>query len=171
MHPISAELAHRPSGVSGIPGVPPSPNVPGYYLRPRAGGFVAHVCASGAALRSVRRLVPMVLRGHGIVAEDVDNAQLVVSELVGNSVRACGDHVPVVVEVYAASYGVAVNVHDPDPDLSALPRRGTVPLDSAVAESGRGLGLLDLLAPGWQVRRSSIGKQVRCRVPARREPS
>ncbi|MFJ5226177.1 ATP-binding protein [Streptomyces sp. NPDC088400] len=84
------------------------------------------------------------------------------SELIGNAVRACGDHVPVVVEVYAVSFGVAVTVHDPDPDT--VPRRRGVALDNAVAESGRGLVLLDLLAPGWHVIRSSIGKQVRCRV-------
>ena len=62
------------------------------------------------------------------------------------------------------SFGVAVNVHDPDP--GALPRRRATPLDSAEAETGRGLGLVDLLAPGWSVRRSVIGKQVCCRVPA-----
>jgi len=79
------------------------------------------------------------------------------SELIGNSVRACGDHVPLAVEVYATSYGIAVHVHDPDP--RALPRRRATPLDSAEAESGRGLGLVELLAPGWHVRRSAIGKQ------------
>ncbi|WP_203643168.1 ATP-binding protein [Streptomyces sp. SID14478] len=86
------------------------------------------------------------------------------SELVGNAVRACGDYIPLDVEVYVTTYGIAVNVHDPDP--GALPRRRDAPLDSAVAERGRGLGMDDLLAPGWQVRRSAIGKQVRCRVPA-----
>jgi hypothetical protein len=100
-------------------------------------------------------------------ADTVDSAQLVLSELVGNSVRAYGDHVPLVVEVYVTSYGVVVNVHDPDPDT--LPRRRVTPLDSAQAETGRGLALVDLLAPGWHVRRSAIGKQVRCRLPA--EPS
>lgn len=68
-----------------------------------------------------------------------------------------------VVEVYVTSYGIAVNVHAPDP--GALPRRRAVALDSAEAEAGRGLGLVDLLAPGWHVCRSAIGKQVRCRVP------
>ncbi|WP_150135636.1 ATP-binding protein [Streptomyces hyaluromycini] len=68
------------------------------------------------------------------------------------------------VEVYVTSYGIALNVHDPDPGV--LPRRRAIPLDSAEAEGGRGLGLVDLLAPGWHVRCSAIGKQVRCRVPA-----
>jgi hypothetical protein len=61
------------------------------------------------------------LLSHGIDAEAVHSAQLVLSELVGNSVRACGEHVPLVVEVYVTSYGVAVNVHDPEPGV--LPRR------------------------------------------------
>jgi anti-sigma regulatory factor (Ser/Thr protein kinase) len=159
MHPTPTDTKTTPHP----PDLPPHPNTRGYYLRYRAEGFVAHICASAAALHAVRRLTAEVLRRRGITPDAADTAQLVVSELVGNSVRACGDHVPVVVEVYVTSFGVAVNVHDPDP--GALPRPGGTALDSAVAEAGRGLGLLDLLAPGWHVRRSAIGKQVRCRVP------
>ncbi|MCM2429196.1 ATP-binding protein [Streptomyces sp. RKAG337] len=92
----------------------------------------------------------------------MDAAQLVVSELVGNCVRAYGEHAPVVVEVYVPSFGVAVNVHDPDPRM--LPRRSGVALDDPEAESGRGLPLLDLLAPAWHIQRSPIGKQIRCRL-------
>jgi len=103
------------------------------------------------------------LLAQGIEADAVDSAQLVLSELVGNSVRAYGDYVPLVVEVYVTAFGVAVKVHDPDP--GALPRRRATPLDSAEVETGRGLGLVDMLAPGWSVRRSVIGKQVCCRVP------
>ncbi|MFI6703176.1 ATP-binding protein [Streptomyces sp. NPDC050509] len=150
----------------------PQPPTPGFYLRHRSRGFAAHVNATGSHLRSLRELTAKVLADLGVDADAVDTAQLVVSELVGNAVRACGDHVPVVVEVYAASFGVAVNVHDPDPHT--LPRRRGVPLDHATAESGRGLALLDLLTPDWHVIRSSIGKQVRCRVAcpvsAAREP-
>ncbi|MDO0913313.1 ATP-binding protein [Streptomyces sp. DT2A-34] len=102
------------------------------------------------------------LLAHGIADDAVDSAQLVHSELVGDSVRACGEHVPFVVEVYVTSYGIAVNVHDPDP--GALPRPRATVLDSADAESGRRPGLVELPAPGWHVRGSAIGKQVRCRV-------
>jgi anti-sigma regulatory factor (Ser/Thr protein kinase) len=137
---------------------------PGYYLRPRPQGFAAHICASPQNLGAVRALTRDELLGRGIAGDAVDSAQLVLSELVGNSVRACGPHAPLVVEVYVTSYGIAVNVHDPDP--GALPMRRATALDCAEAESGRGLGLVGLLAPGWQVRRSAIGKQVRCRVPA-----
>ncbi|MFI5758441.1 ATP-binding protein [Streptomyces sp. NPDC051569] len=141
----------------------PQPPAPGYYVRRRSRGFAAHINASGPHLRSVRELIAKVLAELGVDADAADSAQLVVSELVGNAVRAVGDHVPVVVEVYATSFGVAVNVHDPDP--LALPRRRGIALDDAVAESGRGLALLDVVAPGWHVIRSAIGKQVRCRVP------
>ncbi|MFD4763723.1 ATP-binding protein [Streptomyces sp. NPDC058439] len=140
----------------------PPPAV-GRYVRYRSRGFAAHINASGPNLRSVRELTAKALAERGVQGDVADTAQLVVSELVGNAVRACGDHVPVVVEVYAAAFGVAVNVHDPDP--RTVPRRRGIALDDAEAEAGRGLALLDLLAPGWHVVRSSIGKQIRCRVP------
>jgi anti-sigma regulatory factor (Ser/Thr protein kinase) len=98
----------------------------------------------------------------GVDADTIDGVRLVVSELVGNSVRACGDHVPVVIEVYLGIEVVYVNVHDPEP---RLPRHGGRPaLDDAEAESGRGLALVDLLCSGWRVARSPIGKQIRCRL-------
>ena len=87
------------------------------------------------------------------------------SELIGNSVRACGDLVPLVVEVDTGRRGVSVKVHDPD--RRALPRRSDMPSDCG-AESGRGLPLVDLLAPGWQVARTPIGKQVSCHLPYER---
>ncbi|MFD2687261.1 ATP-binding protein [Streptomyces phyllanthi] len=136
----------------------------GFYLRPRPHGFAAYLCASPENLCAVRQLARAELLARGVEADVIDSVQLVLSELVGNSVRAYGDYVPLVVEVYVTSHGVAVNVHDPDSD--ALPRRRATPLDSAEAETGRGLGLVDLLAPGWHVRKSTIGKQVCCQVTA-----
>ncbi|NUP15541.1 MAG: hypothetical protein HOZ81_05430 [Streptomyces sp.] len=65
------------------------------------------------------------------------------------------------------SYDIVVNVHDPDPSALTIP--GPTPLDNPEAETERGFGLVDLLAPGWHVRRPAIGKQVRCRVPAEPE--
>ncbi|WP_320784367.1 ATP-binding protein [Streptomyces sp. CRN 30] len=144
----------------------PTP-IPGYYLRPCPQGFAVHFCASSPNLRAVRKLAHVELLAQGLAADVVDSVLLVLSELVGNSVRACGDHVPLVVEVYVTSYGIAVSVHDPGPGTP--PRRSQTPLDSADAEGGRGLGLVDLLAPGWHVRQSAIGKQVRCRVPVEKQ--
>lgn len=164
MHPTSSLSPHPTILNAAAPAVPAAPTIPGFYLRSRPHGFAAHVCASSQNLCQVRQLTSTELLAQGVGVDAVDSAQLVLSELVGNSVRAYGDYVPLVVEVYVTSHGVAVNVHDPD--ASALPRRRATPLDSAEAETGRGLGLVDLLAPGWHVRRSAIGKQVRCRVPA-----
>jgi anti-sigma regulatory factor (Ser/Thr protein kinase) len=118
--------------------------------------------ASARNLRAVRKLTAETLNGRGIATDTVDAAQLIVSELVGNCVRADGEHVPVVVEVCVPPFGVAVNVHDPD--SRHLPRRSSVALDDPEAESGRGLALLDLLAPAWHIQRSPIGKQIRCRL-------
>lgn len=139
------------------------PPRPGFYARHRNQGFVAHFNASPARMRRVRMLTGTALSQLGLAAEAAENAQLVVSELAGNSIRVLGDHVPLVVEVYVTGFGVAVNVHDPEP--GRVPLRTAVDLGDPEAESGRGLGLVDLLAPGWHVVRSPVGKQVRCRVP------
>ncbi len=164
MHPTPSVPSHSALLGAAAPASPLTPTTPGFYLRTRPHGFTAHVCASSQNLCAMRQLARAELLAQGIEGDAVDSAQLVLSELVGNSVRAYGNYVPLVVEVYVTSYGVTVNVHDPDP--GALPKRRATPLDSADAEAGRGLGLVDLLAPGWHVRRSAIGKQVRCRVPA-----
>ncbi|WP_234043376.1 ATP-binding protein [Streptomyces marianii] len=137
-------------------------SVPGLYLRHRDRGFTAHVTASEHALSTVRRLAASVLMSYGADREAAATAQLVLSELVGNAVRACGPAVPLVIEVYVTALGIAVNVHDPAPEL--LPHRSETPMDSDQATSGRGLALLDLLAPGWTIEHSLIGKQIRCHL-------
>ena len=149
--------------VSGRPVLPAS--VPGFHLRPRAGGFVAHITASEAAFSTVRGLTASVPVAYGADQDIADTATWVVSELLGNALRACGDHVPLVVEVYVTGHGIQVNVHDPAAELPL--HRSTVAMDSDTAESGRGLGLLDMLAPGWDVVSSPVGKQIRCHIDAR----
>lgn len=164
MHPITGE--RRPAPRTETPATRPAapatglPPTPGFFCRERPHGVVVHMLASPENLRAVRALATATLAAHGVAGDTAEAARLVVSELVGNSVRACGSHVPLVVEVYAQPFGVAVNVHDPDP--RHLPRRRGVALDDPEAESGRGLALLDLLTPSWHIRRSPIGKQVRC---------
>ncbi|MFE7077226.1 ATP-binding protein [Streptomyces sp. NPDC057620] len=103
-------------------------------------------------------------RAYGVDPDLGESAEMVVSELLGNAVRACGDHVALIVEVCVTGCGVQVNVHDP---ADRLPCRSAVVMDSDSAESGRGLGLLDVLAPGWDVVSSPVGKQIRCRIDAR----
>ncbi|MEU9886986.1 ATP-binding protein [Sphaerisporangium sp. NPDC051011] len=115
-------------------------------------------------LRAVREVAQSVLTAAGVDREMVESARLVASELVGNAVRACGHWVPVVVEIESDRRGIWVRVHDPDP--YRLPRRTGIAADDDQAESGRGLWLLDALAPGWDVALTPIGKQVRCLLPA-----
>lgn len=143
------------TGQSAMPLV----SAPGLYLRSRPGGITAHIIASAHTTRAVRHLTAGVLQAHGADRESAGIAQLVLSELVGNAVRACGDDVPLVVEVYRNRDGITVAVHDPAPDL--LPHRTAA---DDLAEAGRGLVLLDLLAPGWSVHCSPVGKQVRCQL-------
>ncbi|WP_070197597.1 hypothetical protein [Streptomyces oceani] len=71
----------------------------------------------------------------------------------------CGDHVPLVVDVHTAPTGVWVKVHDPE--TLRMPRRVGVPTEDAESESGRGLPLIDHLAPGWHTTFTAVGKQVR----------
>ncbi|MEU3462029.1 ATP-binding protein [Streptomyces sp. NPDC006733] len=137
---------------------------PGFYLRSRPRGFVVHLLASGENLRAVRELTGRALAEAGVDSATAESAQLVVSELVGNSVRACGPSVPLVVEVSVRRGAVVLGVHDPDP--VGVPRRRGVAMDDAEAESGRGLALVELLTSGWRVVRSPVGKQVRCRLEA-----
>jgi anti-sigma regulatory factor (Ser/Thr protein kinase) len=137
---------------------------PGFYLLVRASGFAVHMSASASHLRFVRQLADATLAAAGVDPELTQDVQLVASELIGNSVRACGDLVPLVVEVDTDPRGVSVKVHDPD--RRALPRRSGMPSDCG-AESGRGLPLVDLLAPGWRVSRTPIGKQI-CYLPYER---
>lgn len=158
---MSAPTVHG-TGTAVFVQRPPLPKTAdGFYLRHREGGLVAHITATRDTLSDLRRLAKMVLLFYGATSDHADTAQLVLSELVGNAVRACGEHhVPLVIEVYTTVAGVTVTVHDPVPEL--LPHRGTAAMDSDQAVGGRGLPLLDLLAPGWTIASSSIGKQIRC---------
>ncbi|MFE9727689.1 ATP-binding protein [Streptomyces sp. NPDC005794] len=122
--------------------------------------------ASPRNLRAVRGLTEATLLGAGVARDLVDSAQLVLSELYGNAVHACGDCVPLIAEVESDPAGVWVRLHDPD--RRRLPHRSGFQLDDPAAESGHGLPLMDLLAPGWDVALTPVGKQVRCLLPPRR---
>lgn len=136
---------------------------PGFYLRTRQSGFAVHISASQEHLQRVRELTGKTLTQAGVGEGTAESVQLGASELVGNAVRACGDLVPLVVEVDAVELGVRVKVHDPD--SGRLPCRSKIPMDDAEAESGRGLGLVDVLAPGWDVIATPVGKQIRAQLP------
>ncbi|MET8156142.1 ATP-binding protein [Sphaerisporangium sp. NPDC005289] len=136
----------------------------GFYLVGRHDGFVVHMNVCEENLRAVREATLKVLTGAGVDIELAESARLIASELIGNAVRACGHWAPVIVEVEQDARGIWVKVHDPNP--ARLPvRSGTAP-DDPNAESGRGLWLLDALAPGWDVALTPVGKQVRCLLPS-----
>ena len=139
---------------------------PGLYLVNRLAGVTAHLTADRETVSTVRSLALTVLVAQGVDLETAQSAQLVLSELIGNSIRACGEHVPLVVEVYSVEHDAVVTVHDPLTGTG--PRRCDTASDSDEAESGRGLVLLDILAPGWTVEQSAIGKRIRARIPAAR---
>lgn len=134
----------------------------GFYLALRPDGFVLHMSASAAHVSEMRERAFTRVNEASVGEETADAARLVASELVGNVVRICGPFTPVVVRVGGLPDEVWVDVHDPEP--SVLPHRRQVPPDNGEFESGRGLWILDVLAPGWTVEPTELGKRVRCRV-------
>ncbi|WP_055531179.1 ATP-binding protein [Streptomyces graminilatus] len=153
---------HEAEVLTGPPSLSPQVSC-GFYLVLRDAGFALYMSASQEHVREMRQLVFKTVAGAGIGEEAAASARLVASELVGNAVRACGDQVPLVVEVDTEETGVSVKVHDPVRDR--LPSRRPVALDDENAEDGRGLGLIDILAPGWWSRPTPTGKQIIWRVP------
>lgn len=147
---------------TGLPD-PPELAACGFYLALRPGGFVLHMSASAEHISQMRQRVFGEVRGAGAGEEAADAARLVASELVGNAVRLCGPFAPLVVQVTGLPDEVWVHVHDPEPAL--VPHRRQAPPDNEEFESGRGLWIVDLLAPGWTVEPTPVGKQIRCRVP------
>ncbi|MFG3253108.1 ATP-binding protein [Streptomyces sp. NPDC048172] len=145
------------------PVTPPQHAACGYYLISQEDGFVLHMSCSHERLSALRSLVIKTVTGAGVGDTVADCAELVTSELVGNAVRACGPWAPVVVRLAVDGGAVLVEVHDPD--RAALPARGATAPDDATSESGRGLWILDSLAPGWTVRLTSLGKRIACRLP------
>lgn len=81
-------------------------------------GFTAHMLASAANLRRVRELVGEI----NLDAGAVETARLVVSELIANAVTACGDRVPLIVEV-GTRRRTARGGGRPGPDAAAEARR------------------------------------------------
>ncbi|WP_137970505.1 ATP-binding protein [Streptomyces antimycoticus] len=141
---------------------PQLPTVPGLHARHRVRGFVAQLTAGADTLSALRQLVGTVPVAYGAHRELAETAQLVVSELVSNAVRACGDGTLLLVEVSSTDTGIAIAVHDSAGDQ--LPQRRETAMDNDATESGRGLLLLDVLAPGWTAVSSPLGKQVRCHI-------
>jgi anti-sigma regulatory factor (Ser/Thr protein kinase) len=135
----------------------------GFYLAIRPGGFALHMSASREHMRQMRAYVFEAVASAGAGEQVADAARLVASELVGNAVRLCGPWTPVVVQIISKPDQVQVQVHDPEP--AVMPGRRAEPPDNADLTSGRGLWILDALAPGWTVEPTPVGKQVTATLP------
>lgn len=110
-------------------------------------------------LASARDHARTVLAG---VVPCVDDAVLVVSELVGNAVRhtAAG---PDCLTIEIDGDQVVVAVHDPEPDGGGVHLSDTAA--DPLAESGRGLWLVQTLARRWYVETTAVGKAVVAVLP------
>ncbi len=111
--------------------------------------------AAGAAVPAARRLVRTHLQDHGLAAL-VDNAELIVSELVGNVVLHVGGDVELTIEV--GTDEVLLSVSDASP-LSPHLR-----VFSRTSSTGRGMRLVHSLSAEHGVRPHGSGKTIWVRL-------
>jgi anti-sigma regulatory factor (Ser/Thr protein kinase) len=103
---------------------------------------------------AVRRWLKSFCNGAAYPAEVCDDAELVVSELVGNAVRHSGTVIHVEVAALAEVPGMWMCVRDES-------TRPIKPRDAdLLAEGGRGLQLVDYLSCRWGVDADAGGKRV-----------
>ncbi|MGH3327225.1 MAG: ATP-binding protein [Streptomycetales bacterium] len=103
-----------------------------------------------------RRQVRLKLWLHAGARDVLDDAELLVSELVTNAVLHANARPwqPVRVLLWRAGAALRVEVHDPDPTPPVLMSA------TEGDESGRGLLLVDTLADAWGVQARPDGKSV-----------
>ena len=125
----------------------------------------ARFAADPASVPAVRRFVRDALRperGGSLV----DDAELCVSELAGNAALHSGTvFVDVAVHVERAAVLLTVTDEGSVPPEAVVPRLVVHQDDAAVdpdaeATTGRGLGIVDVLAVDWGVTRGADGKTV-----------
>ncbi len=98
--------------------------------------------------RSARSFIEDVLRSWSCV-DDVEVAQLLVSELVGNAVQHASSPAVVTASLSGGRIRVAVADEDPSPPIE---RKG-----GPLAPNGRGLLILDRLADAWGIEEPADG--------------
>jgi anti-sigma regulatory factor (Ser/Thr protein kinase) len=96
------------------------------------------------------------------VVPSVDDAVLVASELVGNAVRHTTGG-PDCLTITVDGDQIVVSVHDPEPDDGRVHLSETAA--DPLAESGRGLWLVQTLARRWYVETTAVGKAVVAVLP------
>ncbi len=121
---------------------------------------VRHEPASAAL---VRHGLAADLTAQGILADSVDEAVLVASELVGNAIRhaVAGEQGELDVRWGLDGDEVLISVGDHAPGRPTLRRVG---VDEP---SGRGLAIVDALARDWGVDEDGDGKRVWARLAVR----
>jgi hypothetical protein len=115
--------------------------------------YEKEVLAVPASVGLLRDLAERRLVQWGAVREFVDDAMLVLSELVTNSVDACRGSL-LVFAMYAHSGTLVIEVHDNSPQM---------PVQRTAGERdvrGRGLTIVGALSESWGVRQSPNG--VKC---------
>jgi serine/threonine-protein kinase RsbW len=110
--------------------------------------------AQARSARLARQVTRDVLHGWRLDGLE-DAAQLIVSELVSNAVRHARNPGPTLrLRLCVVGEALRIEVHDADP--SPPRHRAVAPL----AESGRGLLILDALASAWGAGAAAHGKAV-----------
>jgi anti-sigma regulatory factor (Ser/Thr protein kinase) len=112
----------------------------------------AHFSAEPQAAASARQFVAEVLKGWGHSASLLEDAKLIVSELATNAVRHANS--PFSVEICPKGSIVRLSVRDASRTVPSLRGR------DALAESGRGLQIVDALSADWGVEFSGQDKAV-----------
>lgn len=122
------------------------------------------------AVSVLRREITEYLHRHADDAEQLDEAELVVSELLGNTARHAAGPVWATVSWPGEEPVLAVRDLGPGFDPAMLESVDDDPT-SPYAESGRGLFLISRLAPAFEaVARTHEGMKVSVTLPVRRRP-
>ncbi|MCB5908638.1 ATP-binding protein [Streptomyces sp. SF28] len=125
----------------------PSPQLPSLSCR---------LPVDARSVARARKTLRRRLREWRVGAEVADTAELLVSELVTNAVKARDAVIPLVGVRFALADGrLRLEVQDASAEQPVVNRQ--VEEDE---ECGRGLMLVDVLADGWGVERHVIGKTV-----------
>ena len=110
-----------------------------------------------AAARTARLNVTVALRHAGVEQQTLDDARVVVSELLGNALRHARANIDGSVKVDVAVSDDEVIIEVSDGGSATLPAL-TTPLP--LAPNGRGLAIVRMLARSWGVRESPAGNVV-----------
>jgi anti-sigma regulatory factor (Ser/Thr protein kinase) len=109
--------------------------------------------ATTASVPTARTWVREALKGSGVGADAVRDAELLLSEICANAVRhTTSTHLHLQVRTGPS---LEISVRDQDPDGNPRPLH-----PGPDQESGRGLTIVAALATAWGIRRAADGKTV-----------